>query len=245
VRWLVLALIFSTSSFAHAQRNGSSWLNLDYTYSNLTYKESAMTESGNFAGIRGELGIALTSLLAVSVGGEYKDGNLDFSGTTLTGTSLNTVTKDYFRDTRAMLNFLMGSAVLSAGIAQREWYDNLVVAYRRREIYNYYPTTLTLYRDSIYVKLEYDIWNRGTAKAYMSDVSSSEQDVSFTQGSGSGYGVEVGYSVGNMNKFATRIYIAYQRWNIGDSNTQNDNVYNLTIPNNNTVNLQAGLGIGF
>lgn len=230
----------------YAQQGGSSaWLSVDYTYSDLTYKEPTIDEKGRLAGIRGELGLGLTSWLGISVGGEYQDGNLNYDGSTFGGAAVKQVTKDYIRDTRAMLHWLGGPAILSAGIGQREWYDDLVVSYRRRTTYNYYPITLTLNRDNVYVKFENDVWNKGHNKSYMHDVNAAEKDVEFTQSSGSGYGLEIGYAVATADRFISRVFISYHRFDVGDSDVQNDNVYNLQEPKNNMVTIQGGIGFLF
>jgi hypothetical protein len=243
MRLLLLLFALATAVRAHAQ--DSLWLDVDYSYSDITFNQPNFVEKGRFAGVRGELGLALFSNLAVSVGGEYQDGNFTANGTTMTGAAIDGVTKDYIRDTRAMLNLIMGQSSLAAGIAQREWYNVLPAAYRQREIYNYYPITLTLGAKGLYIKAEYDIWKSGTNKSYMSDLSASEKDVNFTQGSGSAMGAEIGYQMQSASHFATRVYINYKRWDVNDSSTQNDNVYNLIQAKSNTVTIQGGVGVGF
>jgi hypothetical protein len=244
---LVLLLIaFAPPAFA--QQEGAppgAWLNLEYTYNNIAYSESAMNEKGNFAGLRGELGLGVGSSLGVSVGGEYMEGNLQYTGSTFTGTSAQTLTKDYIRDLRALLHMFMGQMELAGGVAQREWFDNLVVSNRRRETYDYYPAMITFYRDIIYFRLEYDLWSRGRNKAYMSDVNPAERDVDFSQSSGSGYGVEVGLTVPTAARFGVRAFLSYHRWDVNDSDVQNDNVYTLKEPKNNTVTISGGLGVSF
>jgi hypothetical protein len=69
--------------------------------------------------------------------------------------------------------------------------------------------------------------------------------VNFTQDKGSGYGAEVGYLVQTADHFLTRIFVGYHRWDVQDSDIQNDGVYNLVEPKNNTVTIQAGLGLSF
>jgi hypothetical protein len=229
-----------------AQTPGSAvWLNIDYTYSDFTYKEPLMSEKGRLAGVRGDVGIGLASFLGVSAGGEYQNGNLTYDGSTFDGAMVKVVTKDSIRDLRAMVHIYMGSLVLSGGTAQRELYNDLVISYRRRQIYDYYPVTLTLYRRNLYVKLETDIWRKGTNKTYMSDVNPAERDVEFSQTSGSGYGAEVGCLIPNPWGFFTRVFLAYHRWDVAESNMQNDGVLNLVEPKNNTVTIQAGIGLSF
>jgi hypothetical protein len=245
-RGLALLCILFATSLAHAQHAGQSiWLNVDYTYTDLTYKEPSMSEKGRLAGVRGDLGIGLFDNFGVSVGGQYQDGNLNYDGATFTGTPVKQVTKDYLRETYMLGNFMMGPVTISGGVGQREWFNDLVVSYRRREIYNYYPISMTVFRDSLYFKVENIIWKSGKNKSYMHDVSAAEKDVEFSQGSGSMYGAEIGYLIPNADHFSSRVFIAYRRWDVDASDTQNDNVYNLQEPKNNTVTLQLGLGVSF
>jgi hypothetical protein len=242
--FILLSALFASA--AHAQREGNSaWLNLDYTYNQITYKESKMSEKGDFAGIRGDLGLGLSENFGISVGGEYMDGHMNYDGSTFTGTAVKQVTKDYIRETRILAHMLFGPVVFSAGVAQREWFDDLVVSYRRRTTYDYYPMALTLYRGELYIKAQVDVWKSGKNKSYMHDVNASERDVEFKQPSGSGWGAEVGYMLPTADKIFARVFLAYHQWSVSDSDTQNDGVYNLMEPKNTTTVLQGGLGLSF
>jgi hypothetical protein len=239
-------LLFLQSLPVHAQKAGSgAWLNLDYTYSDITYKEAQASESGNMAGIRGDLGIGLTQVMGLSIGGQYMEGNLNYTGQTLTGSNVQVVTKDYFSSTYGLVHLFYNSMDLSGGIAQRVWFDNLVGSYRRRETYNYYPVALTMYRQAFYVKAELDMRFAGKNKTNMTDLSAAERPVDFTQSSGSGYGVEVGLLIPAVKIFTTHAYLSYHRWDVGDSDMQNDNVHNLVQPKNNTVTIEGGIGVAF
>ena len=246
MRALLLFCVLTTGAFAHAQYQGEdTWWNFDYTYSDLSYKEDNMSEHGQFAGVRGDIGVGLFDNFGLSVGGEYQDGNLNYDGATFTGTPVKQVTKDYIRDTRALLHFMFGPVTVSGGLAQREWYDDLVISYRRRTTYDYYPVIISIVRDGIYFRVENDFWKSGRNKSYMHDVNVAEQDVELKQSSGNGFGVEIGYSIPTALKFATRIYISYHKWDVGDSDVVNDGVFNLQEPRNNTVVLQGGIGLSF
>ncbi|MGZ3721806.1 MAG: hypothetical protein ACXVA9_02670 [Bdellovibrionales bacterium] len=246
MRALILFCLFTATGLAHAQHQGANaWLNVDYTYTDMKDPEPSMSEKGRLAGIRGDIGIGLFDNFGISVGGEYQDGNLYYDGATFSGTPVKQVTKDYLRDTRAMANFMFGPMTFSAGVAQREWFNDLVISYRRRETYNYYPIVVTVYRDGIYMKVENDIWKSGRNKSYMHDVNAAEKDVEFQQNSGTGYGAEIGYLIPTADHFSTRIFISYHRWDVKDSDVQNDNVYDLQEPKNNTVTVQLGLGLSF
>ncbi len=240
----MLLLLFFFGAQLHAAPS-SCWLKLDYTYTDIAYKEAKMTEAGRFPGIRGELGLGLTSMIGASVGGQYMEGNLNYSGETFSGASAKTVTKDYFSTTYGLIHLFFDSWVISGGIAQREWFNNLVISYRRRQTYSYYPLAATIYRGPLYFKAEWDWHFKGKNKTYMSDVNAAEHDVEFAQSSGSGYGAEVGVTIPTAMGFATHGFVAYHRWDIGDSDVQNDGVYNLMEPANHTTVIEGGIGVSF
>lgn len=243
---LLLVAIVPLSSQAAQQGGGPLWLNAAYTYNDITYKESAMEEKGRMGGVQGELGLRLFNTFAVSAGGQYMDGHLNYDGSTFAGDPIRTVTKDQIRDLRAMGHLYIGSVVLSAGMAQRYWYNDLVISYRRRTWYDYTPVMLTLFAtNSIYLRFEHDIWRGGRNKSHMSDTSSSRKDVEFKQKSGSGMGGELGYIMPNANGISTRIFVSYHKWSVKASDVKNDGVDNLVEPENETITLQAGVGLSF
>ena len=241
---LALGLLTAPNAFAQNE-SGSVWLNADYTYSEMDYKQADMTEKGRFPGVRGDIGLALFSFVGFSAGGAYQDGNLNYDGATLSGTALkNTVTSGYLRDLRALAHLFYGPIILSGGIGQREWFDHLPNSYRRRNTYDYTPLAITLFRDSVYIKAELDIWRGGKSRVYLSDLGGGEKDVELKQSEGTGYGAEVGVLIPNP-LFKTRIFAAYHRWNIKDSETLSDGVRNITEPKSTTITISGGIGIGF
>ena len=236
-------IVFITlfSSYASAQ----AYLNVDYTYTDIIYKEPAvMSERGQLAGVRGELGFHIAPQLALSVGGEYQDGNMNYDGATFGGTPVKQVTKDYFRQTEALVHVSYAPFMLSAGVAQRYWFNDLVVSYRRRTRYDYIPVYLTYRAGPAYLKLQHDIWQKGWNKSHMSDVNPAANDVEFELGEGKGFGVEVGYLLPS-GPVATRIFAAYHRWDVKESNVQSDGTQNLIEPKNNTTEVKVGLGLMF
>lgn len=245
MRLFILLIALSCSSSAFAQHQASNWLNLDYTYSDLTYKEpNVMTEKGRLAGVRGEVGFSFAQTFALSAGGEYQDGNLNYDGSTFGGTPVKQVTKDYFRDLRAMVHVLFSPFVLSVGFADRYWYDDLVVSYRRRTHYQYTPIQLSYFMQNVYFVLEHDQWGKGTNTSHMSDVNAAAHDVDFTLGKGSGLGVEIGYVIPSA-VCATRLFLRYHKWSVKQSDVQSDGTQNLVEPENNTTLVQLGIGLGF
>ncbi len=226
-------------------QNGSHWLNVDYTYTDLVYKEpGVMSERGRLAGVRGELGLNIFGMFGASVGGEYQDGNLYYDGATFGGTPVKQVTKDYIRRTEILAHFFYDSVTVAAGMAERYWFDDLVISYRRRTRYNYIPVYVTYRSESMYFKIVQDIWQKGWNKSHMSDVNAAANDVEFKLGSGNGLGAEIGYMF-HSGAVATRVFIAYHKWDVKESNIQNDGTQNLIEPKNNTTEIKVGIGLGF
>lgn len=225
------------------------WLHLDYTYNDLSYQETGSatttTQKTQLSGARGDLGLNLLGFLAISAGGEYQDGHFQFDGTPFTADAQKTTTSSYIRDLRAFVHLIRGPVILSAGLGDRYWYNHLENSYRQRTEYTYHPILLTYFLRSIYIQVEQDLWTRGTSAVSLSDVSSSHKDVNFALGKGgSGLGVELGMYIPGMF-FSTHIYASYHKWNVKASDTQNDGVKDLSIPDNNTTILQGGIGISF
>lgn len=229
---------------AFAQEGGRAWLAVDYTFTDIKYKEpGVMSEHGRLAGIRGEFGLNLFGGFGVSIGGEYQDGNLDYDGSTFGGTPVKVITNDYIRQTQALAHIAYGPAVLAVGMAERYWYDDLVISYRRRTRYNYIPVFLTYRAAQTYIRVEHDIWQKGWNKSHMSDVNPAAQDVEFKLGTGSGMGIELGYVFPAMIR--TRIFVSYHKWEIKESDVQSDGTQNLIEPKNNTTEIKAGIGLVF
>jgi len=240
---LVWAFIFLSCASAYAE-GGRFWLTGDYTFTDFKYKEPGyMSESGRLAGIRGQVGINLFGGLGVSYGGEYQDGHTNYDGSTFSGTPVKVITNDYIRQTEALVHFVYGPAVFAAGMAERYWYNDLVVSYRRRTKYNYIPVYITYRAAQVYLRVEHDIWQKGWNKSHMSDVNPAARDVEFKLGKGSGMGAELGYVIPGM--ITTRVFVAYHKWDVGESDVQSDGTQNLIEPKNNTTEIKAGIGLAF
>ncbi|MBX3021685.1 MAG: hypothetical protein KF799_08430 [Bdellovibrionales bacterium] len=245
MRVLCLVAVLLATPRLWAQHQMANWLHISSTYSEFNYKEpNVMSEKGRLAGVRGELGLSFGQSLALSVGGEYQDGNLNYDGSTFDGDPVKQVTKDYVRDLRLMAHVIYAPLVLSAGVAERYWYNDLVVSYRRRTQYNYNPVQISYFMDNVYLTVEHDVWLKGTNKSHMSDVTSTARDVEFTLGKGSGFGVEIGYMIPSPTIY-TRLFLRYHKWSVKQSDTQSDGIHTLVEPDNNTTLLQAGIGLGF
>jgi hypothetical protein len=238
--------LVACSSVASAQDAGPArfWLTTDYTYTDFKYKEpGVMSEHGRFAGVRGEFGINLFGGFGLSAGGEYADGHTDYDGSTFSGTPVKVITNDYLRTTQYLAHVTYGSMVIAAGMAERYWYNDLVISYRRRTRYNYMPVFFTYRTGPMYVKVEHDIWQKGWNKSHMSDVNAAANDVEFKLGKGTGFGFEVGYVIPGM--LTTRLFMAYHKWDIKESDVQSDGTQNLIEPANNTTEIKAGIGLAF
>jgi hypothetical protein len=227
-----------------AQGGNRFWLSTDYTFTDFKYKQTGhMNENARFAGIRGEIGVNLFGSFAVSAGGEYADGHSNYDGATLGGASIKTVTKDYVRQTQWLGHITFGSMVVSSGIAERYWYNDLVVSYRRRTRYNYIPVFFSYRAGPIYFKAEHDFWQKGWNKTHRSDVSAAAQDVEFKLGQGTGMGAEIGYVI--PGAIHTRIFVAYHKWDVKESDSQSDGTQSLVEPASNTTEVKAGIGFAF
>jgi hypothetical protein len=242
--FVIIIVIWSWARPAQAQWQSVNWLHVAYTYTDLTYKQSGMSEKGRVLGVRGEAGLNLFPRFALSVGGEYQDGNLNHDGTTLTGTTLKEITTDYFRDLRAMAHFIYTPLVISVGMGQRYWYDNLIGTYRRRTQYDYIPLIVTTNKGPLYIQGEWDFWRKGYNTSQIADLGGAHHDVDLNQNSGGGMAFEIGYRLFS-GKMMTRLFLNYRKWQVHKSDTANDGVENVTEPDNNTVTLQGGIGLDF
>lgn len=242
--WIGLAIL-GIAQNAEAQYQQSHWLKVAYTYSDVLYKEpGAMSERGRFAGIDGEVGFNFFGVAALSAGGEYMDGNLNYDGSTFGGTPVKVITKDYFRDLRLLAHVVYAPLVISYGLAERYWYDDLVISYRRRTQYRYSPLLIAYHLENAYVRIEHDVWIKGTNTSQMADVNPSAHDVNFTLGNGSGFGVELGYNLRSAH-LTTQFFVRYHQWRVNKSDVQSDGTQYLIEPDNTTTTVQGGIGVIF
>lgn len=244
---LALVLLISVGWGAHAQRQlqGSFWADVDAVYSSLSYNEPDLsaTEAGRFAGVRGDLGVSLMPGLGVTLGGDYTDGNMNYTGKTLTGASVSGYTGDYIRTEYGLVEVNIGYFILSGGFATREWYDRIPSAYRRYETMRYYPVIATFTRGMFYLKGEYDFGDGGSLNARLSDTGA--EDLVFSRSGGSGYALEFGAMIPTAMGFQDRIFIGYRRFSVAAAGTQSDGASNISVGSNNTTILQAGIGVSF
>ena len=219
-------------------------LTLDLTMNDVSYEEpGVMTEDGIIGGVRAEFGYGLGESLSVSLGGSYYDGSLYYDGSTFGGTPVNTRTTDYFRTLEAKINYIAApSFVVSVGYAERTWYNDLIISYRRLTEYEYVPLYLTYFTGPYYFQFEYDHWLEGLNTSFMSDVGGGRQDIMMKQNDGGGIGLEVGRII-SASPISARIYLKYHKWDVDASETAFDGVQTLVEPENNTQTITLGIGV--
>lgn len=252
MKWL-LGIFFVTFPFVlWSQENVTSglfyskpyWITLGLTYNHVEYEEPrVMTEKGGNGGVQLELGANLLSGLSVSFWAEHLDGRLFYEGSTFSGTAIETITNDYFGDYRLKFYGLFESFIFSVGYGLRNWYDDLVVSYRRRTEYRFIPIQLIFLSSPYYFSFEFDSWLQGKNTSYMSDVNTSRKDVEMAQNVGSGYGFEVGWITGGSPQ--TKSFLRIHKWGVDQSEVANDGVDNLVEPKNNTLSMVVGIGLIF
>ncbi|MCB0350071.1 MAG: hypothetical protein KDD38_02735 [Bdellovibrionales bacterium] len=239
-----LGLLFFTLT-AQAQSQNQNWWSIDYIYNDFKYEEpGAMSEEGGLPGLRLELGMAFSSWLGLSIKGDYVSGNLTYDGATTGGTPVTTITKDRIWSYGSRLHFIADPLTFSVGWAKRYLYNNLVVSYRREQTYNYTPISVTYNSTPVYLTLEYRKFISGVNLTHKSDVDPARKDVTLNQDTGRGYSVEVGYNI-PASPIQTRLSLQYSRWDIEQSDVQNDNVDDLVEPKNKTQELTFGIGLIF
>lgn len=230
---------------AQAQWQQANWLSLDYIYDQFKYREpGAMSERGALPGVRGEAGLNLTSWLSLGIGGQYASGNLKYNGATFNGTPVKTLTIDRNWQGSAKLHFLFSPFVLSVGQARRYVYNDLMISYRREQIYNYMPITLMYMPAPFYFILEHRDFLDGKNRSHMGDLGGGRNDVTFKQKKGKGSAAEIGYVVPS-SPMQTRLSVRYERWDIDASDVQNDGVQDLVEPKNYTEEIIFGIGVIF
>jgi hypothetical protein len=246
-----ILIFFSLQGWAQMDSAGTggfkqgSFVHLDMVYDHIKYEEpGVMNEEGGIGGMRGEIGFQVLNWVSLGIGGMYMDGRLFYDGSTFNGTPAKTITADYFRESFAKLHFGFSSFVFSLGYAQRYWYNDLIVSYRRRTEYTYTPVELTYVTTPFYATLSYYSWTEGENKSHMSDVDPARLDVTVAQKKGNGYALEVGRIIA-ASPISARVFLGYQKWDVERSEIGNDGTQNLVEPKNNTDTYRIGLGMMF
>ena len=222
--WIVFALLGQVS---HAQYQTGNWIKLDYTYTDLNSKSVDVNETkAQFPGVRGELGLNVMRYLAVSAVGEYADYRARLMGALVDGQPVDAVTSNFTRDLRVMGHLVVSPFVLSAGIAERFWSQQIPAGARTRTTYAYLPAQLTYFFRRAYLSYEQDFVRRGHRR--MDDDDS-------TLGTTQAFAVELGWLIPSAIG-ATQIFARYQKWSVKATDQW---------PEEQTTLLQAGIGVGF
>jgi hypothetical protein len=248
--YFVIIFLFSSKSFCQFSSESivnyyrQNWLGLSLFQSSFAYEEpSVMNEKGINGGFAAEGGINLHSNFSLGFEISNWNGRLHYNGSTFAGVPVQTITEDYVTDYNLTAYFLLDSFNLSIGLGNRHWLNDLIISYRRKTEYLYAPIKFSYFFNSIYIHLEYDLWLGGKNTSYMSDVGGGRSDVNLKQNSGSGYGLEVGWLI--PNTITTKIYLKVHRWQVENSEVGSDGVDLLVEPENNTLNIDLGIGLLF
>ena len=253
-RWVWVGLSFAVcvglsiglSLEAHAQYQGGNWIKLDYTYANLEAKSTGDTaQKGQLAGARGELGFNALGYLSVSAVGEYTDFHTSFNGTPIGQTqSQRVVTGDFARDLRVMTHLIASPVVISAGVAERLWSDQLPNVYTARTTYAYLPAQISYYFRYAYITYEQDIWRSAKAKVAFGEGDPAASNAEFSLKGTSSFAAELGWMVPSALG-TTRLFLRYQKWTTRASEPVENGLASVVFPELETTLIQGGIGIGF
>ena len=243
----VLSLLFTLASFprAHAQWQSSHWLHLDGAYAQRETKESErLNLTARRALGRGELGVNLLPHLSVSGVATYQDGAAATTGRTLTGGTPPSFVSGRVFETRALAHLIYNRFVISGGLAQLESADDVSGAYRTRSRFDYKPMMVTVFLGPAYVRVEHDVWTKGSTNVGLSDGGGGRTDLKFNLTKASGQGAEVGVLLPNR-LVSTKIFLSYHRLTIDPTAAQSDGVESVNLPETVITQLAAGVGLAF
>ena len=223
---------------------GQGWgAGVSYIYSQMNYKEPAiMSEKGKMSGVGVDTRFNLTDSIALNLQGKFLRGNLEYAGSTFSGTPITQTTKDQVNEFRGLLSLKSGRFNLYSGYGHRYWLNDLVISYRRETTYHYVPIGLRVMTRPFYLNYEFRHFLDGVNVSHMSDIGGGRKDVTMKQKSGKGYAFEIGHLT-HIGSFDLKIALGYEYWGIENSVTANDGVDTLIEPHNstNTYSLSAGL----
>lgn len=238
---VLLSLLFSPKTMAQKR-----WgLGASYLYSQVNYKEpSIMNEKGALSGVGLEAQYNLFNWAALNLQGKWLQGNLEYDGSTFSGTPLSQTTKDVITEYRGLLALKWGHFSPYAGYGQRYWMNDLVISYRRETTYHYVPIGFRYVWRPLYISYESRQFLDGLNVSHMSDIGGGRSDVKMKQKSGKGYALEAGV-LARISTFDLKISLGYEYWGIEDSETSNDGVDTLVEPHNSTNTYTLGVGVYF
>lgn len=242
----VMALIFGIFCFTSPALADKPWgLGASFIHSQVNYKEpSVMSEKGALQGYSLEAYLAPSHWLVFQAQGKWLDGNLEYDGSTFSGTPVSQTTKDKITEYRGLMMLKMGRFAPYTGWGQRYWLNDLVISYRRETTYQYIPIGFRYVWRPFYLSYESRHFLGGVNKSYMGDIGGGRHDVTMKQKSGKGYSIEAGY-LARISTFDLKFSFAYEFWGIDDSETSFDGVDTLVEPHNSTNAYTFSAGIYF
>lgn len=209
------------------------------------YEEpSVMNEKNFLPGVSGEIRWNPLFNFGLSFGGSHFDGHLHYTGATFDGVPVEVITRDYVTNYRLMGHFYFENWDFSAGIAKREWFDDLIISYTRTTRYQYFPVRARLQMNPFYVAAEYRLWGGGENISTMSKVDPARSDVTLKQNSGMGYALELGVDY-PFGAFDGQLHLIFDYWSVEDSEVQSDGVQPLVEPKNFTRSVSLGFGLRY
>jgi hypothetical protein len=233
--------IFWGNSALAAER--SLYGGVSYVHSYVDYKEpGVMTEEGLLKGVGADLLWRFNDVISLNLQGKFLSGELEYTGETFSGTPLKQTTEDIIREYRGLFQFKLNNFVPYAGYGYRYWKNDLVISYVRETTYYYLPIGLRYVWRPFYLSFEHREFLNGVNVSHMSDVDPSRNNVTLNQDKGRGYLIEAGL-LARIKAFDFKFSVAYERWEIDDSDTASDGVDTLVEPHNSTNALTFSLGM--
>jgi len=238
--WPLLFLgLFSSSIWAGENVT----IGASYVHSQVDYKEPGlMTEKGPLNGVAIDLKISPWEHAQLRGQAKYLVGNLEYDGSTFSGTPVKVTTDDNITEYRLVAGLTFEDFTPYVGYGYRFWRNDLVISYVRDTTYNYLPMGVRYDGKYFFAGAEYRRWLSGRNTSYLSDVGGGRHDVSFRQKNGKGYAYEAGFAFG-LEPVDIKISVLYETWDVDRSTTANDGVDNLVEPKNRTRATSFNVGI--
>jgi hypothetical protein len=241
--FILFFILFSLAKMAWANKPWG--LGASFIHSQVNYKEpGVMSEKGALQGYSLEGYLAPSHWLVFQAQGKWLNGNLEYDGSTFSGTPVSQTTEDKITEYRALMMLKFDRLGLYTGWGQRYWLNDLVISYRRETTYQYMPIGFRYVWRPFYVNYETRHFLGGVNKSYMGDIGGGRHDVTMEQKSGKGYSVEAGWLM-RISTFDLKFSFAYEYWGIDDSETSFDGVDTLVEPHNSTNSYIFSAGLYF
>lgn len=218
---------------------------VSYTRSQIKYKEpGVMSEEGVLSGPVLDLRVDPVPGIQLEAQGKWLSGNLEYDGSTFSGTPIKQTTDDVIKEYRFLTGVHWEDLVAYIGYGYRYWRNDLVISYVRDTTYRYMPIGVRYLFRPFFIALEYRHWLEGKNKSFMADTGGGRHDVSFKQKTGKGYSVELGGLL-RLEPVDLKLSLLYESWDVAKSTTSNDGVDNLIEPKNQTQATSINLGVFF